>query len=100
MAGTFGAADAARLTDFARTLKAACTIVLYPDRHAAVRSSLARLVDLTSRDRLPIADGHGVRLPAPVDVNLREPAAKRTPPPAMVAPIGPSTIGIDPLTLL
>ena len=53
MAGTLGPADTARLTDFARTLKAAArAVVLYPDGHPAVRSSLARLVDLTSSDRL------------------------------------------------
>jgi hypothetical protein len=54
MAGTLGPADTARLTDFARTLKAAArAVVLYPDGHPAVRSSVARLVDLTSDAHLP-----------------------------------------------
>src|SRR5436305_793355 len=54
MAGTLGPADTARLTDFARTLKAAARAVsLYPDGHPAVQSSLVRLVDLTSPNRMP-----------------------------------------------
>ena len=42
--------SAAKLTDFARAIKAAArAVTLYPPSHPAIRLSLARLVDASSR---------------------------------------------------
>jgi putative nucleotidyltransferase with HDIG domain len=47
-----------------------------------------------------VIDRHGARVPAPVDVNLWEAAADGPSAPAIVAPVDPAALGIDPLTLL
>jgi HD-GYP domain-containing protein (c-di-GMP phosphodiesterase class II) len=47
-----------------------------------------------------IADRHGALLATPVDLNLWEIASEGALAPAIVAPVDPRTIGIDPLTLL
>jgi hypothetical protein len=83
MAGTLGPADTARLTDFARSVKAAArALALYPEGHPAVRSSLARLMDLTSADRLTtplqigvardalLIDGERIQRPDPAVAEL------------------------------
>src|SRR5438045_3980317 len=49
MAEVLAARDAARLTDFARAFKAAArAVVLYPDAHPAIATTLGRLAQLTS----------------------------------------------------
>jgi putative nucleotidyltransferase with HDIG domain len=47
-----------------------------------------------------ILDRHGVRLPVPVDVNLWEVSYDGALAPAIVRPLDPREVGIDPLTLL
>jgi putative nucleotidyltransferase with HDIG domain len=47
-----------------------------------------------------IVDRHGVRLGVPIDLNLWEMVSEGALAPAIVAPVDPRTIGIDPLTLL
>lgn len=47
-----------------------------------------------------VIDRHGARVPAPVDVNLWEAAPDGPSAPAIVAPVDPAALGIDPLTLL
>jgi hypothetical protein len=49
MAEVLAAPDAARLTDFARAFKAAArAVVLYPDAHPAIATTLGRLTQLTT----------------------------------------------------
>lgn len=49
MAEVLAARDAGRLTDFARAFKAAArAVVLYPDAHPAIATTLSRLTQLTS----------------------------------------------------
>jgi hypothetical protein len=49
MTEVLAARDAARLTDFARAFKAAArAVVLYPDAHPAIATTLGRLAQLTS----------------------------------------------------
>ena len=49
MAEVLAARDAGRLTDFARAFKAAArAVVLYPDAHPAITTTLGRLVQLTA----------------------------------------------------
>ncbi|MGC4083099.1 MAG: HEAT repeat domain-containing protein [Vicinamibacterales bacterium] len=49
MAEVLAAREAARLTDFARAFKAAArAVVLYPDAHPAITTTLGRLVQLTA----------------------------------------------------
>jgi HEAT repeats/PBS lyase HEAT-like repeat len=49
-----GAAEAARLTDFARACKAAArAVVLYPAAHPAIVTTLGRIADITSAANLP-----------------------------------------------
>jgi putative nucleotidyltransferase with HDIG domain len=47
-----------------------------------------------------VVDRHGTRVPAPVDVNLWEVAGEGALAPAIVSPIDPADVGLDPLTLL
>src|SRR5947208_12301993 len=48
-----GAAETARLTDFARACKAAArAVVLYPGGHPAIGATLARIANLTSNANL------------------------------------------------
>jgi hypothetical protein len=52
--GPLGAADTARITDFARACKAAArAVVLYPDGHPAIVTTLGRIADITSAANLP-----------------------------------------------
>jgi HEAT repeat protein len=77
--------ETARLTEFARACKAAArAVVLYPDGHPAITSTLARIADVTSPGRLPasmrvrvLADSLLVddRAPARPDASLAELAA-------------------------
>ncbi len=54
MAEVLAAIDAARLTEFARAFKAAArAVVLYPDAHPAIASTLGRLAQITAPGRLP-----------------------------------------------
>jgi hypothetical protein len=47
--------DAARLTDFARACKAAArAVMLYPDGHPAITTTLARIAQVTSADSLQV----------------------------------------------
>lgn len=49
MAEVLAARDAGRLTDFARAFKAAArAVVLYPDAHPAIATTLSRLVQITA----------------------------------------------------
>lgn len=53
MAEVLAAIDAARLTEFARAFKAAArAVVLYPDAHPAIASTLGRLAQFTAPARL------------------------------------------------
>jgi putative nucleotidyltransferase with HDIG domain len=47
-----------------------------------------------------LIDHHGARLAEPVEVNLWEMAGEGDLAPAIVSPVDPNTVGIDPLTLL
>jgi hypothetical protein len=47
-----------------------------------------------------LIDRHGARVPNPLDVNLWELAGRGALAPAIVGPIDPAEVGIDPLTLL
>jgi HEAT repeat protein len=77
--------EAARLTEFARACKAAArAVVLYPDGHPAVASTLARIVQVTSNEALPVpmhieVRGDSLRLggraPTRPDASLSELAA-------------------------
>lgn len=82
MADVLAADDAARLTDFARTFKAAArAVVLYPGTHPAIATTLGRLAELSSPPHLttPLrirvtADNLlvGGLAPAKVDAAVRE----------------------------
>jgi hypothetical protein len=53
-AGPLGAAETARLTDFARACKAAArAVVLYPGGHPTIAATLGRIVQITSPASLP-----------------------------------------------
>jgi hypothetical protein len=52
-AGPLGAAETARLTDFARACKAAArAVVLYPGGHPAIAATLGRIAQITASDSL------------------------------------------------
>lgn len=53
MAEVLAAGEAARLTDLARAFKAAArAVILYPDGHPAIATTLGRLVQLTASSRM------------------------------------------------
>lgn len=80
MADVLAARDAGRLTSFARAFKAAArAVVLYPDGHPAIASTLGRLAQLTSTSEL----GAPLRLAVTADTLLLDGAAAAKPDPSI-----------------
>jgi HEAT repeat protein len=80
MADVLAARDGGRLTDFARTFKAAArAVVLYPDDHPAIGSTLQRLAQMTAQSALRDT----LRLTVSADTLLLDGAAAAKPDPAV-----------------